>query len=282
VKLLWMSNALNAQNVVWGAQLAAITPNADLIPLTGKTWAAASTVTTANNTAEARRVTESLITLANLDSVAAGDLVLLRIYRDAPNGSDTLTVDAELIAISFEYTTVSSSTIATILLPLQAAIPSDATALNFPPKFIKIQGTEANPKKHVLVAAFDGVTNANHLWWAFRWPDNYSSNMTLKLIAMSNGVSGSIWWTANFGAISPGGADTPVERAMGSSNTLNAGVSASGARIVEEASFAIGDINSAIAGSLVFLHVWRDPAFVQDTATQEGELIAAALTYTKT
>ena len=53
----------------------------------------------------AGRLGEVSITLTNADSAAAADLVLLRISRDANNGSDDATGDAELRAISLEYTT---------------------------------------------------------------------------------------------------------------------------------------------------------------------------------
>ena len=41
----------------------------------------------------------------NTAVVAAGDLVILQVYRDANNASDGVTVDAELVAVSLEYTT---------------------------------------------------------------------------------------------------------------------------------------------------------------------------------
>lgn len=102
VKLLWMANATSG-SAVWGAALGAVTATDADTPLEHAT-AAASTTTTATNTTEARRLNETSITLANLDSVAAGDLVFLKVYRDADNGSDTLSVDAELISVAVEYT----------------------------------------------------------------------------------------------------------------------------------------------------------------------------------
>lgn len=41
----------------------------------------------------------SEITLTTIDSVVAGDGFRLKITRDANNGSDTMTGDAELIAV---------------------------------------------------------------------------------------------------------------------------------------------------------------------------------------
>jgi hypothetical protein len=66
--------------------------------------AAASSTTTATNATEARRLNETSITLANLDSVTTGDLVFLTIWRDSADASDTCTADAELVGASLEYT----------------------------------------------------------------------------------------------------------------------------------------------------------------------------------
>jgi hypothetical protein len=102
LKLLWMANAV-AGSVVWAAQLGAITAGDVDTPLE-HALAAATSATTAVNTTEARRLTETTITLANLDTVAAGDLVVMRVYRDGANAADTCTVDAELVAAGLDFT----------------------------------------------------------------------------------------------------------------------------------------------------------------------------------
>ena len=102
----WVTTVATAANVIWGAKLGAVTA-ADADTPAEHAMAAASTTTTANNTTEAGRLIESSITIANTDSVAAGDLVFLLIYRDAASASDTLTAaDAKLLAVEFQYTTV--------------------------------------------------------------------------------------------------------------------------------------------------------------------------------
>lgn len=102
LKLLWMANA-TANAVKFQAQVSAITANDADTPLE-HALSSAATVTTNVNTTEARRLTESSITL-NMDSAAAGDLIQLVVKRDPTDGSDTAAVDAELLAASFEYTT---------------------------------------------------------------------------------------------------------------------------------------------------------------------------------
>lgn len=103
VRLQWMANATSG-SVVWGSQIGATTPADADTPLE-HALGAATTATTAANTTEARRLVETTITLANLDGLAAGDLAYLLVYRDANNGSDTCTVDAELVGCSLDYTT---------------------------------------------------------------------------------------------------------------------------------------------------------------------------------
>lgn len=103
VKLQWKSNA-TSNSAVWGTRLGAVTP-ADTDTPNEHATATAQTTTTATNTTEARRLNETSITITNTDSVAAGDWVALLVYRDADNGSDNLAVDAELCAVSLDYTT---------------------------------------------------------------------------------------------------------------------------------------------------------------------------------
>lgn len=101
-RLQWMANATTG-STVWGARIGAVTPSDADTPLE-HAEAAATTATTATNTTEARRLNETTIT-PSADSVAAGDLVFVVIYRDADNGSDTVSVDSELVNVSFDYTT---------------------------------------------------------------------------------------------------------------------------------------------------------------------------------
>ena len=47
---------------------------------------------------------EASITMSNTDSLAANDLVTIKFYRDANAGGDTASGDADLYALSLEYT----------------------------------------------------------------------------------------------------------------------------------------------------------------------------------
>lgn len=101
VRVTWKANATTGA-AVWGARIGAHTPGTDNVITHAA--AAATTVTTTTD-ATAQETNQSVITLANLDSAAAGDLIFLLVYRDAANGSDSLSVDAELMDSVFEYTT---------------------------------------------------------------------------------------------------------------------------------------------------------------------------------
>lgn len=103
LKLGWKANT-TSNAVVWGCQIGAITPG-DADTPNEHALATTNTQATNCNTTEARRLVETSITLTNADSVVAGDMVNLRIYRVAGDGSDTATVDAELCEASLEYTT---------------------------------------------------------------------------------------------------------------------------------------------------------------------------------
>ena len=94
-------------NVLWAAQVWAITPG-DAADIDAELY------DTVNTDAEAVPATagyadEFAITLTNADSMAAGDIVRIKLYRNASNVSDTATPsgDAELRpgTIVLEYTT---------------------------------------------------------------------------------------------------------------------------------------------------------------------------------
>lgn len=102
LKILWMT-ANTTGDCKWQAEVGAITP-ADTDTALEHAFAAAATVTTTANGTEARRLTESTITLT-MDGAVAGDLIELMLFRDSADAADTLSVDAEVAAVSFEYAT---------------------------------------------------------------------------------------------------------------------------------------------------------------------------------
>src|SRR5882672_126607 len=90
----WTADTATSGDVIWGAQIAAITPDADNQDVTTKALATANTVTDTHLGTPAKREMTTSITISNLDSLAANDTVWIAIYRDAAAGGDTMTGDA--------------------------------------------------------------------------------------------------------------------------------------------------------------------------------------------
>lgn len=103
LNIVWGANA-TSNSAVFGCRVGAVTPGDADTPY-NHAMATAQTVTTAVPATTARKVVTSSISITNADSMAAGDLLTMQIYRDGANGSDTLSVDAEVEAFDFEYTT---------------------------------------------------------------------------------------------------------------------------------------------------------------------------------
>jgi hypothetical protein len=87
--------------VVWACAMAAETPgDAQSVETNGL---ATETTATSTVTATARAPTRGTVTISNLDSLAADDIVTLRIRRLQSNGSDTMTGDAQLRLLEITY-----------------------------------------------------------------------------------------------------------------------------------------------------------------------------------
>lgn len=87
---------------VWAAQIGCITGGTDTGAVSAKTYATATT-STPTARANANSLATTTITISNLDSIATGDLVLLRFYRDAGAGGDTLAADALVYHLELSY-----------------------------------------------------------------------------------------------------------------------------------------------------------------------------------
>lgn len=171
-------------------------------------------------------------------------------------------------------------TTATIHCPIQGATLPDGSTGNLAPGLVRLQGTESNPKKHLIIAQFDATT-AEHLWWTFAMPAAYVSGGTVKLLWMTAAVtSTSVVWCARIGAVTSGDADTPVEHAAAAASTATSAVNTTEARRLTAASITLANLDSVAAGDLVNLLVYRDPADAADTLASDAELVAVALEFT--
>lgn len=103
--LLWYADSATSGNVVWEAQIAAITPDTDSQDIETDGLATLNFVQDTHLGTTGQRVHTCAITISNLDSIAAGDLVHIRIARDAngTSATDDMTGDAILVAAEVSY-----------------------------------------------------------------------------------------------------------------------------------------------------------------------------------
>lgn len=99
----WYADTASSGDVIWGARIAAITPDTDSQDVETKALATANTVTDSHLGTTGQRVHSCSITISNLDSIAADDLVFLAIYRDADAAGDTMTGDAIFLEAELSY-----------------------------------------------------------------------------------------------------------------------------------------------------------------------------------
>jgi hypothetical protein len=96
----WAANSASTNSVVWGLQGRAY---ADSDPIDAA-WGVAQTATDANNAQNDVNISTSTASITLAGGPAASELVQIRAYRDADNGSDDLAADARLIAIRITFT----------------------------------------------------------------------------------------------------------------------------------------------------------------------------------
>lgn len=170
-----------------------------------------------------------------------------------------------------------------ILLSVGSAVPPDGSSGNAAPAIQRVQGTETNPKKHYLVAAFDPGTD-EHLWWNFRMPADYASAPIVKVLWYTNdtGAGEECAWAAQIGAVTPADADTPIEHAQAAATIVLTGVNTTEANRLIETSITLANVDSLAAGDLAFLNVYRDANHASDDLTSDALLVSVAITYTTT
>jgi hypothetical protein len=93
IRIVWTATTATSGACVWDASIERMNTDID----SDSFDTPASVTTTTSGTSGIPNYSE--ITLTTIDSVTAGDGFRLKINRDANNGSDTMTGDAELIAV---------------------------------------------------------------------------------------------------------------------------------------------------------------------------------------
>lgn len=102
--LYWASGATSG-DTVWGVAFQAIPDDAQDINTTVHSYDYnAATATTASAAGEVDYVAIAFTDGVDMDSLAAGEFFVMRIRRDAPNGSDNMTGDSYLMAVEVRET----------------------------------------------------------------------------------------------------------------------------------------------------------------------------------
>lgn len=95
VRIIWAASTATSGDCRWGAQFMRLDSGTDIDNDSFDT--AAEVTTTAPGTSGQTATTS--ITITTIDSISAGDAFRLKIYRDVSDSADTMTGDAELIAV---------------------------------------------------------------------------------------------------------------------------------------------------------------------------------------
>lgn len=103
--LYWYADTATSASVVWEAQIAAITPDTDTQDVETDGLATLNFVQDTHLGTTGQRVHQCAITISNLDSLAASDLVFVRIARDAngTSATDDMAGDAILLGAQLSY-----------------------------------------------------------------------------------------------------------------------------------------------------------------------------------
>lgn len=103
VELDWYADTASSGNVVWGAAMAAITPDSDSQDVETDGLDTQATTTDSHLGTTGQRLHRCTVTITALDSLAADDLVVVKVSRVGSNGSDTLSGDVVLRHVMVSY-----------------------------------------------------------------------------------------------------------------------------------------------------------------------------------
>ena len=104
--IYWYADTASFGTVAWEASMAAITAYADTQDIETDGLAAVQRFSDTHLGTVGQRLHKATITISNLDSLASGDSVFLRIARDADDtggGGDSMTGDAILTLAELSY-----------------------------------------------------------------------------------------------------------------------------------------------------------------------------------
>lgn len=102
--IYWYADTASSGGIMFGASLAAITYDTDTQDVETKAFATENTNSDTHLGTTGQRLHRMTITITNLDSLTADDLVWLRLRRVPADATDTMTGDAIVVALVLTYT----------------------------------------------------------------------------------------------------------------------------------------------------------------------------------
>lgn len=171
-----------------------------------------------------------------------------------------------------------------LILPVGNATLPDGSSGNAAPQQERIQGTESNPKKHLLALRFDAATE-EMAYWSFPLPHEAAAAPTFTLRLLWTSIAAvtttNVVWGARISAITAADADTPVEHAQAAQQTVTSAnnTTEAGRAIAASIAFTNAQADGVTADDLVVVQISRVAANGSDTLAEDSRLLGAALTF---
>jgi hypothetical protein len=171
-----------------------------------------------------------------------------------------------------------------LILPMGGAVLPDGSSGNAAPQVERIQGTEANPKKHFLALRFDAATEEMS-YFSGQLPHEAAAapTFTLRLIwaSVSAITSTNVVWGARISAVTPTDADTPIEHAQAAQQTVTSAnnTTEAGRAIAASITFTNAQADGITADDFFVVQISRVAANGSDTLAEDARLIGAVLTF---
>lgn len=170
-----------------------------------------------------------------------------------------------------------------ILLPAASWQPGDGSTDNIPPARAVHKGSQTGADVHIPYWGFDGAGSVHEsIWITFVMPAEYASGGALKVQGMINSTTGNVArMQAQVSAITPADADTPLEHALSTAAAVDITANTTEARRLLSGDITL-NMDSAAAGDLVTIRLFRDPAHANDTHASDFEFVGAVFSFTTT
>lgn len=162
------------------------------------------------------------------------------------------------------------------LIPVAAWQPGDGTTDNIPPLRGVLKGSQSGADVHIPYYGFDGAGSVHEsIYFTFVMPQSYVSGGSLVIRGMINSTTGNVArMQAQVLATTPADADTHLEHAFSTAATVDITANTTEARRLLSGTITL-NMDSAAAGDLITIRLFRDPANAGDTHTSDFEFLGA-------